>query len=131
MDCDDLDDLDIGVRLGGSTYKINPSDLDLGEFTSGTCVIGVIAADTQDLEGNYLGILGAAFLKNASSLTRSCCDLITDVCVSRSTRFTTLRAKESAWLSSQTSTQTSRQTQAAQTTIRTRTAMTMTTQLRM
>lgn len=64
MSCDDLDSMDVGVSYNGQTYKIDPSDLDLGEIATGQCVLGVIAADTQDLQGNDLGILGAAFLKN-------------------------------------------------------------------
>lgn len=66
MDCDDLDNLDVGVSFNGETYKLNPTDLDLGELSSGSCVIGVIASDQQDIQGNDLGILGAAFLKNVS-----------------------------------------------------------------
>lgn len=44
MSCDDLDNLDLSLNIGGQTFKINPEDLDMGAVssTSNQCVIGIM-----------------------------------------------------------------------------------------
>lgn len=69
MPCDDLDNLEVGVRYGGQTYPIAATDLDLGIYDSTRCVVGFISSSMTDLQGNALGILGAAFLKNVSGVS--------------------------------------------------------------